>query len=1069
MKLDLSVPWHKESFDRFVCERLPQLIGSRLSLAGYQVEVQDTYTFSLKLVLGFDSGEVEALYEGLPQPDGDGIFCVEGNYRVVVPYPSQRDLETADIYCVGEQLYHFFEQRLVEVPDDLPWDGEMVRTWLPIDAWMREFHTGITSQYLQLTNWLDRYTHLRRLSLIPILPEPLHGEQTFPPGQLGLVCPLSTPEGNNVGRLLEVARGAQIRDGKLVRVDESAEGCLSFSGSMVPFLEHDDSNRALMGINMMRQWMAGTDPEAPMHPDGFFRELYERAEKSTGHRPEPALVQTGCEPEAPDFWGGYNLLTAFVMWDDNTYEDSVVISESCAGRLYFPEALEVGDKMSNRHGAVCIVGRILPDEQMPHLPDGAVVDLIYSPTSMVSRLNFGQVREAVMGRIARAAGEPALVPPFEAPGEEELRQRLERAGLPEDGMEQLALKGEVLPYRSTVGWVYWGRLFHTAARWLQVSTGPEGGKNMGMLAYRTLMRNGAYANVGEYLNTCSAEREDAATLAQRVAQGPVEPAPPPTPRCARLVRFLEVAGISAALEDEGMRFAFVEPEGIELARPISHPWLEERQLKSIGKFEELPESEGLGDLADLYEDVLEANKRLASMVASRAPEALQEPALVQLQKRVGLFLDALLEPESLRFHTQVMFSGSAVIAPGPELNWDQVGLPEEMAWTLFGPQVARRLGDEKAVEKRTRKAASALDEIMAQAWVVLYSGQDVWPDSGHPPVYYLPQTALLAFHPVRLAEKVIRVHPRLCCLMEQDFDGNHLSVFLPLTEAAQNEAGERLSIAGHVRHDAEIFKHITDNYHGMLWGLARLNAAQEGRREIAAIAGREIGAGLVIKGGLTELLHQIFLDRGFARAMQVFEQLRQRGFEICRTSGASFSPFLGARVQWPEMPEGDDADLWRLYFEEMVEAFFVRADYEDNDLGPLALMNRSGTRGNHHQLFLYVGAHGPLRSMDGQGAVIRHSLVQGLTAEEMLLKAPRALWGLADANYKWTQNEQQTSESWMWDLSLERNWVGSFGVVGRALRARRPGVVFARAACRGEVDPLASEATRLFAGLPVEG
>ena len=87
----------------------------------------------------------------------------------------------------------------------------------------------------------------------------------FPYSQYGLVCPYCTPEGPNIGRVLEVARGARIRDGKLERIDEAPDSILGFSASMVPFLEHDDTNRALMGINMMRQWTSagrysGADP-----------------------------------------------------------------------------------------------------------------------------------------------------------------------------------------------------------------------------------------------------------------------------------------------------------------------------------------------------------------------------------------------------------------------------------------------------------------------------------------------------------------------------------------------------------------------------------------------------------------------------------------------------------------------------------------------------------------------------------------------------------------------------------------------------------------------------------------
>ena len=454
----------------------------------------------------------------------------------------------------------------------MAWDDDLVRNWLPLDAWMRDFHLEETSQYLQATNWLDRYTHLRRLTLIPIVVEPFVDRDVFPYSQYGLVCPYCTPEGPNIGRVLEVARGARIRDGKLERIDEAPDSILGFSASMVPFLEHDDTNRALMGINMMRQWTSAADTAAPIHDTGWFRQQYDQRLASKGHKPEPALVQTGYEPEAADFWGGYNLLTAFVMWDGDTFEDGLVISESAAARMDFPAAVGVGDKLSNRHGAKGVVTRILPDADMPQLPDGAPIELILSPTSMVSRLNFGQQREAVMGRIAQAEGTPAVVPPFQAPSEETLKARLAAAGLPEDGMEQLTLKGAKLPYRSTVGWVYWGRLAaHTAAEHLETAVTGAGGPALDMMAYGALCEAGAVANIHALFNTAAAERPDADALGQRLASDPISPSPPPSPRFALLQQLLGMAGIRSRVGGPGVAIFLCRARGTDLGSPRAAP------------------------------------------------------------------------------------------------------------------------------------------------------------------------------------------------------------------------------------------------------------------------------------------------------------------------------------------------------------------------------------------------------------------------------------------------------------------------------------------------------------------
>ncbi len=187
--------------------------------------------------------------------------------------------------------------------------------------------------------------------------------------------------------------------------------------SVIPLVEHSDANRLLMGANMMRQWLP-----------------YDQ--------PEPALVQTGNEPLVPEFWCGRNLLTAFVSWGEETDEDGIILSQSGARHLSNPDhQVEPGDKLSNRYGIKGVVSRILPDAEMPKLADGTPVELILCSVGLHSRLAHGQLWEAVLGRLARAEGEPILASAFHGPSEAEIKQRLKAKGLPEDGMEHL-LHGE---------------------------------------------------------------------------------------------------------------------------------------------------------------------------------------------------------------------------------------------------------------------------------------------------------------------------------------------------------------------------------------------------------------------------------------------------------------------------------------------------------------------------------------------------------------------------------------------------------------------------------------------------
>ncbi|MSR83437.1 MAG: hypothetical protein EXS58_11025 [Candidatus Latescibacteria bacterium] len=533
---------------------------------------------------------------------------------------------------------------------------------------------------------------------------------------------------------------------------------------------------------------------------------------------------------------------------------------------------------------------------------------------------------------------------------------------------------------------------------------------------------------------------------------PVPGGTAPSPRFTRLANQLRAAGIGAELKNETLHFSFAQPEGVALACPIPHPWLAEQEVKTIGRIEDLDNPSA--ELREHYEALLQANARLGRVLSSQGPELLRQPALAQLQHRLQAFFAALLSAETLRLSASVPASGCAVMAPGPELRWDQVGLPEEMAWALFGPQLARELGATEPVKKRNQAARTALDALMERTWVVIHSGQEILVDT---PVYYMPPRPAVAFRPVRHPGPVLRIHPRACALMEVYFDGDQARVFLPLTPQAQEEAGTRLSIAGLLRRDPGLFDLVLGNYHGMLWGLADWSLSAEGHAALVQLTGEEMAGGLLDRPRLTAILRRVFLQDGADKALALCDQLMDLGFARCRDSGASFNPFLGAGMTWPAQPESADPDLWQVYLEEVAALLSGHEDYADNDLGPLALLCRTGARGSLRQLAQYVAAPVPSPSGSGEPLLVR-SLCQGRTTDEVTSKALEALTGLAEANQRGTQAMRSAGE---------HVWVKDHQVLGRALRARQPGLVFARAAHRGEVDPLAGAASRLFVGLPV--
>ncbi len=524
--------------------------------------------------------------------------------------------------------------------------------------------------------------------------------------------------------------------------------------------------------------------------------------------PEPALVQTGNEFSAPGFWCGRNLLTAFVSWGRDTFEDGILISESAAKRLGYPRPLEPGDKITNRHGAKGCISRIVPDDGMPHLPDGTPVELVYNFIALHTRLIFGVVREAVAGRIARAEGTPFIAPPFHAPKAEEIRERLVKAGLPESGMETLTLGkgGRKLDRPSTVGYVYWGKTVHLAHSKLFIGTRPgEPVCRQGENEYYAMRDVGAFENIREQFNTRSTEREGAESFAERVVSGPIEQAGPPTPDFTEVAERLAAGGIHTQLEDGRLAFRFASPEGevLNLACPVPHPWLPERMLEEVGA----PTVGVDRKPPPTWATLVEANTKIARMISSGAPESLRQRSYGDLESAVRAYFDLLLVPENLRFHQPILFSGRTVLSPGVGLRTDQVGLADDIAWAIFGPLVAREM-DMSEVEARSERATQTLDATMARSWVLVNRSPTFMP------------TALLAFHPVRSGDRTIRLHPLACMLVNGDFDGDHAAVFLPLTEAGQKEAGEKLSIAGHLRRDPSLAKLIFPRFEA-LWGLGR--------------------------------------------------------------------------------------------------------------------------------------------------------------------------------------------------------------------------------------------------------
>lgn len=127
--------------------------------------------------------------------------------------------------------------------------------------------------------------------------------------------------------------------------------------------------------------------------------------------------------------------------------------------------IQVGDKMAGRHGNKGVVAKIVPEEDMPHLPDGTPIEICLNPLGVPSRMNVGQVLETHLGWACKKLGLKIATPVFDGISETKVRNYLKEAGLPESGKSMLydGRTGERLDQEVVVGYMYMLKLNHLVA------------------------------------------------------------------------------------------------------------------------------------------------------------------------------------------------------------------------------------------------------------------------------------------------------------------------------------------------------------------------------------------------------------------------------------------------------------------------------------------------------------------------------------------------------------------------------------------------------------------------------
>jgi DNA-directed RNA polymerase subunit beta len=161
--------------------------------------------------------------------------------------------------------------------------------------------------------------------------------------------------------------------------------------------------------------------------------------------------------------------------DDSDHELPAGVNEMVRVSIAQKRKISEGDKMAGRHGNKGVISRILPIEDMPFLPDGTSVDIILNPIGVPSRMNLGQVLETHLGWAASKLGFRVATPVFDGAREDEIKNLLTEAGLPEDGKVDLydGRTGEKFDRPVTVGVIYMLKLAHLVEDKIHArSTGP---------------------------------------------------------------------------------------------------------------------------------------------------------------------------------------------------------------------------------------------------------------------------------------------------------------------------------------------------------------------------------------------------------------------------------------------------------------------------------------------------------------------------------------------------------------------------------------------------------------------
>ena len=281
-------------------------------------------------------------------------------------------------------------------------------------------------------------------------------------------------------------------------------------------------------------------------------------------------------------------------------------------RVYIAQKrkISVGDKMAGRHGNKGVISRILPEEDMPYLPDGTPLEIVLNPLGVPSRMNIGQVLEVHLGYAAKALGWKIATPVFDGATEQDIIETLKKAGLSEDGKTVLydGRTGEPFENRVSVGYMYMLKLAHLVDDKIHArSTGPYslvtqqplggkaqfGGQRFGEMEVWALEAYGAAYTLQEILTVKSDDVVGRVKTYESIVKGENVPEPGIPESFKVLIKELQSLCLDVKVYSE-------EREEIDIGESTDED-AEELNVNMEGREDEAP----VGDYDEIGDDLID--------------------------------------------------------------------------------------------------------------------------------------------------------------------------------------------------------------------------------------------------------------------------------------------------------------------------------------------------------------------------------------------------------------------------------------------------------------------------------